>query len=197
VRRSISGALLSGLAAAALTGCGDDSPNSAIDSPPLCSVGDSGAGNGVILMAQSVPTAAWVPCIRTAIPLGWQFNYLEATDVVARFFLNSDRDGNNAVEVRLTPSCDTAGATPIASDREGMVRLERVTRMSPTYVGTRYYLFDGGCLTIDFRLAGDTPGEALALASQVVGVVSRTDLQAQVRQESGGRLNLDPAGGDG
>jgi len=197
VRRSINGALLSGLAVAALTGCGNDAPNSAIDQPPLCSDGDSGAGNGVILMAQSVPTADWVPCIRTAVPLGWHFHYLEATNVLARFLLNSDRDGDDAVEVRLTPSCDTAGATPIPSDREGMVRLERVTRMSPTYVGTRYYLFDGGCLAVHFELDSDTPGEALALASQVVGVVSRTDLQAQVRQESGGRLELDPAGGDG
>jgi hypothetical protein len=74
-----------------------------------------------------------------------------------------------------------------------MRRLERVRRVSPTYAGERYYLFPGGCLTFVFRLDGDSPGEALALASQVVGAVRRSDLDAQVRQESDGRLSLDPA----
>ena len=165
-----------------------------ITDPPLCTAGDDGAGDGVILMAQSVPTATQVPCIRTRLPLGWNFHHLEARNGVARFWLDSDRDGTMAVEVRLTETCSTSGATEIPSDREGMRRLERVDRISPTYAGARYYLFDGGCLTVIFKLAGGNPGEALALASQVVGVVSRADLQQQVREESGGRLQLDPEG---
>jgi hypothetical protein len=186
---------LAPLAAALLAGCSSDGPNSAITTPPLCSDGDDGAGNGVILMAQSVPSATWVPCIGTALPLGWDFHHLEATNGSARFWLDSDRDGDKAVEVRLAASCDTAGTTEIPSDRVGMRRLERVGRMSPTYAGTRYYLFDGGCLTVVFRLDSDSPGEALALASQAVGVVARADLQKQVRDESGGRLELDPEEG--
>jgi hypothetical protein len=192
VRRALAGPLLAALAAAPLTGCAGD-PNSAISTTPLCSVRDTGAGNGVILMAQSVPTATWVPCIRTALPLGWSFHHLEAGKGSATFWLDSDRDGQKAVEVSLTPSCDTAGATEIPSDREGMRRLERVGRVSPTYAGSRFYLFPGGCLTVRFALAGDSPGEGLALASQAVGVVSRQDLRAQVHEESGGRLSLDPA----
>jgi hypothetical protein len=188
-------AVLAPLAAVLLAGCSSDSPNSAITDPPLCSDGDDGAGNGVILMAQSVPSATWVPCIGTALPLGWDFHHLEATNGSARFWLDSDRDGQLAVEVRLTASCDTAGTTEIPSDRAGMRRLERVGRMSPTYAGTRYYLFDGGCLTVVFRLDSDSPGEALALASQAVGVVARSDLQQQVRDESDGRLELDPEEG--
>jgi hypothetical protein len=195
VRRALAGALLGALAVS-LTGC-DDTPSTAITDAPLCSVGDDGAGNGVVLMAQAVPTATWVPCIRTALPLGWEFRHLEARDGIARFWLDSDRDGDKAVEVRLTARCGTAGATRIASDREGMLRLERVERTSPTYVGKRYYIFDGGCLTLAFALHGEDPGEALALGSQVVGVVTRADLQAQVRQDSGGRLDLDPPGRDG
>jgi len=194
VRRAVAG-VLAPLAAVLLTGCSSDSPNSAITDPPLCKDGDDGAGNGVILMAQSVPSATWVPCIGTALPLGWDFHHLEATNGSARFWLDSDRDGQLAVEVRLTASCDTAGTTEIPSDRAGMRRLERVGRMSPTYAGTRYYLFDGGCLTVVFRLDSDSPGEALALASQAVGVVARSDLQRQVRDESGGRLELDPEEG--
>jgi hypothetical protein len=176
-----------------LGGCATGS--TAITSTPLCEDGDHGAGNGVILMAQSVPSATWVPCIRSALPLGWGFHHLEARNGSSRFWLDSDRDGQKAVEIRLTESCDTGGATEIPSDREGMRRVERVDRISPTYAGARYYLFDGGCLAVVFSLGGDDPGEALALASQVVGVVARSDLQQQVREESDGRLELDPEEG--
>ena len=192
MRRAGVGAVLAALAVA---GCSSDGPNSAITTAPLCESGhDRQAANAVILMAQSVPSATWVPCIRAALPLGWSFHHLEASNGQSRFWLDSDRDGTKAVEVRLTGSCRTDGATEIPSDREDMRRLERVDRISPGYVGRRYYVFDGGCLTVLFVLAGDSPGEALALASQAVGVVSRADLQEQVREESGGRLELDPEG---
>jgi hypothetical protein len=48
-----------------------------------------------------------------------------------------------------------------------------------------------------FSLDGDNAGEALGLASQVVGAVPRSELAAQVQEESGGRLSLDPAPGEG
>jgi hypothetical protein len=173
-----------------LAGCAGNS--TAITQAPLCRTGGS-AENGVVLMAQSVPTASWVPCISAALPLGWDFFHLDARNGRARFWLDSDRDGTQAIEVRLTATCPTGGTTEIPSDRDGMRRLERVRRVSPTYAGERYYLFPGGCLTFVFRLDGDSPGEALALASQVVGAVRRSDLDAQIRQESDGRLSLDPA----
>lgn len=196
MKRPVAATVLALLLAGASTGCGKDSA-AAIRNPPLCPIGDGGAGNGVILMAQSVPTASWVPCLRTVLPSGWGFAQLDARDGVSRFWLDSDRDGTAAVEVRLEESCDTSGATEIASDREFMHRLERVRQVSPTYSGERHYVFHGGCLSIVFRLDGDSPGEALALASQAVGVVSREDLQAQVHADSGGRIELDPVRGDG
>ena len=169
------------------------SDTTATTEPPLCSTGDDRAANGVLLIAQSVPTSSWVPCLRTAVPLGWSFAELDARNGTARFELDSDRDGVGAIEVLLASSCDTGGATEIPSDRDGMRRLERVTEVGSRYVGERYYVFDGGCLTFAFRLGGDSPGEALALASQVVGAVPRDDLRAQVRAESSGRLSLDPS----
>jgi hypothetical protein len=145
-------------------------------------------------MAQSVPTATLVPCLRTALPLGWSFHHLRARDGTASFWLNSDRDGEQAIEVRLDPTCDTDGATQIPSDREGMDRFERVRLTTPSFEGERYYVFDGGCLTVVFELTGEGRGEPLALATQAVGVVSREDLLAQVHEESDGRLSLNPAG---
>ncbi len=164
---------------------------------PGCATGDdAGAANGVVLMAQSVPTASWVPCVES-VPVGWTFAGLDAQSGSARFWLDSDRDGAHAIEVVLTEDCDTAGATEIPTDQEGLRRFERVTQVSPQYHGRRHYVFDGGCSTIVFRLAGENRGEPLALATQSLGVVSREELAAQVHQESGGRLHLDPPDEEG
>lgn len=177
--------------AAGLSACGTSDTTATTDLP-TCATDTQDASNGVVLMAQSVPTASWVPCLRTALPLGWSFEHLDARNGISRFWLNSDRDGQKAIEVRLDDSCHTAGSTEILSDREGMRRLERVSRTTPHFEGKRYYVFDGGCITIVFNLTGDNPGEPLALATQAVGSMTRTDLQDQVQEESDGRLSLDP-----
>jgi hypothetical protein len=193
VRPAVAVALLA-VVAGVTGGCASDTTASIVT--PACSSagGDSGAANGVVLMAQSVPSATWVPCIRTTLPIGWVFHHLDARNGIARFWLDSDRDGQQAIEVRLEPSCETDGATEIPSDREGMRRLERVTVTTPDFEGERYYVFEGGCITVVFRLTGDSRAEGLSLATDAVGAVSRTDLQDQVHDESNGRLSLDPAG---
>jgi hypothetical protein len=188
-RHTVPAALAIGLL---LSGCASGATD--IGAEPLCQSSDDGAGNGVLLMAQSVPTATWVPCIGAALPLGWDFHTLDARNGRARFWLNSDRDGMQAIEVRLERACDTEGAAEIPSDREDMRRMERIDRIDPTYAGERFYLFEGGCLTIVFALRGNSPGEALAVASQVVDLIAREDLAAQVQEETGGRLTLDPVG---
>jgi hypothetical protein len=173
-----------------ISGCASD--NSASNRLPTCVEGD--VTNGVILMAQSVPSATWVPCLRTNLPLGWSFVHLEARNGSSRFWLDSNRDGDKAIEVLFEKSCDTAGATEIPSDRAGLQRFERVRLTTPRYEGERYYVFDGGCITFVFHLIGDSRGEPLALATQSIGAISRADLIALVHDESDGRLSLDPAG---
>jgi hypothetical protein len=157
-----------------------------------CKEGDDGTpSNGVVLMAQAVPTASWVPCLE-GMPLGWHFSDMDVDRGAARFWLDSDRDGMRAIEIRLTRSCFTSGSTEIPSDRPEMRRLERVSQVTPLYLGRRYYLFDGGCITVVFRLSGENRGEPLAVATQGLGAVPRDDLRAMVREDSGGRLELDP-----
>jgi hypothetical protein len=157
-----------------------------------CKEGNAGTpANAVVLMAQSVPSASWVPCLE-AMPQGWHFADMNVERGTANFWLNSDRDGTRAIEVRLTKSCNTEGSTEIPSDREGMRRLEQVTQVTPKYVGRRFYLFDGGCITVVFTLSGENRGEPLAVATQGLGAVPREDLQALVHDKSGGRLELDP-----
>jgi len=157
-----------------------------------CSEGDDGTpANGVVLMAQSVPSAAWIPCL-AGMPLGWHFADMEADSDSAAFWLDSDRHGIHAIEVRLTETCDVAGASEIPSDRPDMRRLERVTQVSPTFVSRRFYLFDGGCITVLFQISGEDRSEPQAIATQGLDAVPRAELAELVHEESGGRLELDP-----
>jgi hypothetical protein len=184
------------LAAALLTGC--VAPTSLGSDELACRAGDDAEpARGVVLLAQAVPSASWLPCL-DAVPLGWHLAGVEVRDGSGGFWLDSDRDGDRAIEARLTASCDTRDATEIPSDREGMRRLEQVTQVHPEYVGTRYYVFDGGCLAMVFRLAGDYRAEPLAVATESIDVVRRADVAAHVHEDSGGRLHLDgpaPEGG--
>jgi hypothetical protein len=43
-----------------------------------------------------------------------------------------------------------------------------------------------------FTLSGDDRAEPLAVATQIIGTVPRDDLRNLVREESDGRLELDP-----
>lgn len=186
-------ALVAGTSAVLLSGCVQATSWS--DETVACAQGDDATPtNGVILLAQSVPSASMVPCVES-MPVGWQFAGLDARNGSARFWLDSDRHGLRAIEVVLTESCDTAGATEIASDQPGLRRLERVLQITPQFTGRRYYLFDGGCITLVFTLTGSDSAEPLAVASQSLGVVTRDDLRDLVREESGGRLELDPGAG--
>ncbi|HZH20876.1 MAG TPA: hypothetical protein VEZ18_11850 [Geodermatophilus sp.] len=190
-RLSPPAALAAALGAALLAGCA--LPVSVGGDELACRAGDDGEpASGVVLMAQAVPTASWVPCL-DAVPLGWHLSDVEVRDGSGGFWLDSDRDGVRAIEARLTASCDTRGATEIPSDRAGLRRLERVTEVRPQYVGTRFYVFDGGCLAMSFRLSGDYRAEPLAVATESIDVVRRADVEAHVHEDSGGRLDLDPA----
>jgi hypothetical protein len=185
--------LLTGVAAVSMTGCAQ--PVSLGSELVACRSGeDATPANGVVLMAQSVPTSTWVPCLE-GMPLGWHFAGLEARDGSATFSLDSDRYGENAIVVTLTESCATDGASEIPSDREGMRRLEKVSEVSPRYVGERFYLFEGGCITVLFTIRGEDRSEPLAVATQGLGAVPRDDLRKLVRERSDGRLELDATEG--
>jgi hypothetical protein len=125
----------------------------------------------LVLMAQSVPSAEQVPCI-DALPAGWTFEDLNIRRGTSSFSLDSDRAGHRAIVVRLFASCPVGRATEIASDEVGTRRFERVESVVGEYRGTRYYLFDGGCVTYRF----DFSRRGLALVNEVslaIGFISR------------------------
>jgi hypothetical protein len=145
----------------------------------------------LVVMAQAVPTAQLIPCIQS-IPAGWTLGDLDGRNGRAYFVLASSIDGPRAVTVTLTRDCDIRGASPVPTDEPGTRRYERPTRITRGYAGERYYVYPGGCTTYRFDLNGPTHAQPVNEASTAVGFVSRTAIQAKVRRDTDGRINLDP-----
>jgi hypothetical protein len=156
-------------------------------------------GPGIVLIAQSVPSATQLPCIR-ALPIGWTFRRLEATDQRARYWLDYDRDGDQALRISLTKSCDITGATESASGHPGIRSYELLDVGGPGYHGDRFFLFPGGCVTHHFNLGGQNGAEALQALSSSLDFVSRAAVAQHVHRYSHGHFELDAdsaTGGDG
>jgi len=143
--------------------------------PPSC-----GTGHTMILAAQAVPSAAQVPCV-AELPSGWEVTEADIASGHARFWLDSDQAGTQAVTVTLSAACDVSGAQQIPSDEPGTRRYERPRSLHPRFAAQRLYTFPGGCATYEFSFS---PGTSPALAIPVDGAVSfvpRSRLVDQVR----------------
>jgi tRNA A-37 threonylcarbamoyl transferase component Bud32 len=138
-------------------------PRSLGVNPPSC-----GTGPSVILAAQAVPSAAMVPCI-AALPSGWHVGGAEIASGHARFWLNSDQAGAQAVTITLSRACDTSGAQQIPSDQPGTRRFERPLTLRPQFTGLRHYTFPGGCVTYRFAFA---PGASPLLVIPVTSAAA-------------------------
>ena len=144
------------------------------------------------LMAQSVPSASLVPCVRS-LPVGWNVAEVAVNNGRSLITLNHDRAGDRALVVRLTASCDPSGAVEGPSPVAGVRHLQRTeSRTGGEFTATWYDQFPGGCLTSRLRLTTDPNGEFAAQAPQVLGFTTRAALGEALSQRSGGRLELDP-----
>jgi tRNA A-37 threonylcarbamoyl transferase component Bud32 len=144
------------------------------------------------LMAQSVPSASLVPCVRF-LPVGWSVAQVTVNDGRSVISLNHDRAGNAALVVRLTAACDPGGAVQGPSPNADVRHSQQIrSRASGEFTATWYDQFPGGCVTSRLHLTTDPNGEFAGQAPQVLGFTSRTALQAALSQRSQGRLQLDP-----
>ncbi|HEX3310937.1 MAG TPA: phosphatase PAP2 family protein, partial [Streptosporangiaceae bacterium] len=125
------------------------------------------------LLAQSVPSASLVPCVRT-LPAGWTVATAKAKNGLSEFTLAHDPD-SQAVVVRLTAACTTSGAAQRPSGQPGVRRYER-----PDATGSGqiiwYTVFTGGCVTAQLHPAGNTTVFA-DQASSVLDLTTRRSLQ--------------------
>jgi tRNA A-37 threonylcarbamoyl transferase component Bud32/membrane-associated phospholipid phosphatase len=144
------------------------------------------------LMAQSVPSASLVPCVR-ALPAGWSVAKVAANNGRSVLTLDHDRAGDAALVVELTAACHPGGAVEGPSPVAGMRHLQRTeSSTGGEFRATWYDQFPGGCVTSRLRLTTDPNGEFAAQAPQVLGFTTRQTLDAALSQRSGGRLRLDP-----
>ncbi len=91
---------------------------------PGCSrVGD--VATATIMQLQAVPDAAWGPCI-TELMVGWEYVAQIVKSGETKFWLDSDRMGDEFVEVTLLPACTFSGAQAAASPVAGIDRFVSV-----------------------------------------------------------------------
>jgi tRNA A-37 threonylcarbamoyl transferase component Bud32 len=147
------------------------------------------------LQAQAVQTAQLVPCV-TSLPVGWSFRLLTVNNGRSTITVDHDRAGANAIELRFAKSCDTSGATEVAADIPGARRYDRGPIEGTDTILTWYEVFDGGCATVHLNSRSSAPqvvAEIAAQANDVIGLVTRAELQRVLDERSDGRLKLDPS----
>jgi hypothetical protein len=138
-------------------GCGTQ-PNE----EPLCR-----PGSPTTLMAESVPTASLVPCVRE-LPEGWSFESFSADETSASFSLEQ-QDGGGSLVVSLVPACPSA--TPAAED---VARTRTADDEGRTTVWTTS--FPGGCSIATLTLSEPATVEARRAARGALGTIARADL---------------------
>ncbi len=173
------GAALAG-ASLLLTSCG----MTAATATPQC-----GSEERLAVVAQAVPSAAYVPCLRT-LEEGWSATAFDASGGRSSFTLLSDRSGDRPVEVVLKAACDVAGASPERPRAEGVRSFVRVRSVSPLYAGQRYDVFSGGCVQVDFAFPRGPHIPLMEQLGAAVGLVRRSELAVDLRDELG--VELDP-----
>ena len=153
-------------------------------SNPSLHVPSCGTGHAMVLMAQAVPSAAFLPCI-AGLPPGWTGADAEIDSQKAILWLDSDQAGPTAVTITLSAACDTAGARQIRSGHPGTRLYARPASLVPQYSEVRYYTFPGGCATYQFRFQrGASPVLAAGIGS-ALAFVPRSDLVGYVRRTAG------------
>jgi hypothetical protein len=143
-----------------------------------------GTGHSMILSAQSVPSAAMLPCL-AALPSGWSTGEADIASGHTRFWLDSDRAGTRAITVTLTAACDTAGAHQIPSDQPGMRRFEHSISLVPQFSELRIYTFPGGCVSYLFRFAPGTSPTLADAAASALSFQPRSELVDFVQRTEG------------
>lgn len=141
------------------------------------------------LVAESVPSAAYVPCVR-ALPEGWSVAGFRAVRGSSRLSLLSDRSGGRPVDVVLSSRCDVRAASPAAARAQGVRSYVRLRSVSPTYAGTLYDVFAGGCVSYRFAFPRGPHIPLLEDLASAVGLVPRRELRVDLRKELG--VELDP-----
>jgi tRNA A-37 threonylcarbamoyl transferase component Bud32/membrane-associated phospholipid phosphatase len=143
------------------------------------------------LLAQSVPPASLVPCLRS-LPVGWMVGNVTVNDGRSVIRLTHDRAGTDVLVLRLTATCDTRGATPMPSSQPQVRRYQRIDRQTPRFEATRFDRFPGGCVTAQAAVPAANQAEITGQLTTIPSYTTRQALQQALDQRSNGRLRLNP-----
>ena len=145
------------------------------------------------LEAQAVPSASFVPCVRT-LPVGWSFHGASVNQGRAEIVLDHDRAGPNALTITLTERCDTSGTVIVDSDVPGSTRRISAAGSATLLDRLVFETFTGGCTAMRLRSTSASTSVALDLLNEmreVVGFVPRATLADELDRRSNGALHLD------
>ena len=151
---------------------------------PKCS-----AARRVAVVAQSVPTAAYVPCLGE-LGEGWRATNFDPRRYVTRYSLVSDRAPDHPVDVIFARTCNSAGAVPTTPSATGVRTSIRLRSISPRYAGTMYDVFPGGCVTTTFDFARGPHIALIEGVDSAMALLSRQQLRLDVHRALG--VELDP-----
>jgi hypothetical protein len=158
---------------------------------PMCSMPDGQTAGRLVLMAQSVPTALELPCLRQ-LPEGWSVGGFSARKGRSRIWLVVGHENRTALNVILQRSCDLDGYLEGQSDVVGAARFDRLFDTVTGLRGSRAYVYPGSCLRFDYTLFD---ASALPVMNTAIGTVARALVAARVADDSDGELHLDPVSG--
>ena len=140
------------------------------------------------VVAQSVPSASYLPCIGDLRP-GWAASGFSPAQDGTSFLLESDRSPGRPVTVRLTAACRTGGASPSPARAPGVLTYTRLDSIRPRFAGRLYDVFPGGCVTYTFDFGHGSQIELLEQFEQAVGLYPRQQLRLALKQELGVELS--------
>jgi hypothetical protein len=164
----------------AAAGCGTGGNITLVDATPECH-----PGRRLAVLAQAVPTAAYVPCIADE-DSPWRFSSLTVERGRARLSLVYIDPSGRSARVELTHRCDVGGASeqPAEAGEPDVEHYRRASTLSPRLAGTDYAVFNGGCVTTEFDLPRNADAsERLLDLDTTVGLYPRTRLSAELDRE--------------
>jgi hypothetical protein len=180
--------VVAALLALGAAGCGGNQ-STLVDATPECD-----PGRRLAVLAQAVPTAAYVPCIADD-ESPWRFSSLTVRKGRARLSLVYIDPSGRSARVELTRSCDTQGASeqPPEAGEPDVEHFRRASTLTPRLAGTDYAVFDGGCVTTEFDLPRNADAsERLLDLDTTVGLYPRARLSAELDEEFHLELDAPP-----
>lgn len=176
------------LAAAALIVAGAASACTATSTITESPAPGCAATERVALIAQSVPSASYVPCLGT-LSAGWRSSGLHIRNGGTRFTLTSDRSPAHAVDVELSPTCRLGAAVPLTARTPGGRTYVDLSGIDPRYAGIMYDVFPGGCVSYRFDFPRGAHIALMAQLQSAVEFVPRRQLRLDVARRLGVRLD--------